>query len=251
MRSKPLLRRTPLNVATGMPVVSMKGVSRTYPGPPPVPALREVDLTVNPGEYIAITGPSGAGKSTLLNLLGLLDRPTAGTCYLEGVDVAGLSERDRSALRGARIGFVFQSFHLLPYRTALENVMLAQVYSHRSHANRADTAVEALERVGLTHRAYALPSTLSGGERQRVAIARAVVNQPRLLLCDEPTGNLDSASSDAVLNLLESLNAFGHTLIVITHDKLVAARTRRTISMLDGRITEDRQSAAPNWTCGP
>jgi putative ABC transport system ATP-binding protein len=218
----------------------MRGVGRTYPGPPPVRALAAIDLVISPGEYVAITGPSGAGKSTLLNLLGLLDRPTAGTCRLDGIDASRLSERERSALRGRRIGFVFQSFHLLPYRTALENVMLAQVYNHRPHADRAFAATAVLNHVGLTHRAQALPVTMSGGERQRVAIARAVVNKPRLLLCDEPTGNLDSATSRAVLGLLESLNAAGQTVVVITHNESVAARTGRVIAMLDGQITTDR-----------
>jgi putative ABC transport system ATP-binding protein len=234
--------RVPSAPGGDVPVVWMRSVGRTYPGPPPVRALHAIDLTIDPGEYIAITGPSGAGKSTLLNLLGLLDRPTAGTCYLDGVDVAAMSERQRSALRGSRIGFVFQAFHLLPYRTALENVMLAQVYNHRPHSGREDAARSALAQVGLTHRAHALPTTLSGGERQRVAIARAVVNQPRLLLCDEPTGNLDSVTSDAVLDLLESLNAMGQAVVVITHDRSVAARTDRVIKMLDGEMTEDAAS---------
>jgi putative ABC transport system ATP-binding protein len=239
VRAKSAPPWAPPTVDGGVPVVSMCGVGRTYSGPPPVRALHGIDLTIDPGEYIAITGPSGAGKSTLLNLLGLLDRPTAGTCRLDGVDVAVMSERQRSAFRGSRIGFVFQAFHLLPYRTALENVMLAQVYNHRPHSGREDAARSALAQVGLTHRAQALPTTLSGGERQRVAIARAVVNRPRLVLCDEPTGNLDSATSEAVLGLLESLNAMGQTVVVITHDRLVAARTDRVIRMLDGEMTDD------------
>jgi putative ABC transport system ATP-binding protein len=226
-----------------MPVVEMHGTGRTYPGPPPVRALHGIDLIIGRGEYIAITGPSGAGKSTLLNLLGLLDRPTAGTCHIDGADVTALPERERAALRGSRIGFVFQGFHLLPYRSALENVMLAQVYSHRPHARRADAARAALAQVGLSHRAHAMPTTLSGGERQRVAVARAVVNEPRLLLCDEPTGNLDSVTSGSVLGLLESLNAAGQTVVVITHDESVAARTRRVITMLDGQITMDAARA--------
>lgn len=226
-------------VDPGVPVIRMRGAGRTYPGPPPVRALRDVDLVIEAGGYVAVTGPSGAGKSTLLNLLGLLDRPSEGTCELDGMDAAGLSEGDRSALRGARIGFVFQSFHLMPHRTALENVMLAQVYSHKPHAARAGAAAAALTRVGLAHRMGALPVTLSGGERQRVAIARAVVSTPRLLLCDEPTGNLDSAATGTVLDLLDSLNGMGLTVIVITHDAQVAARARRAISVLDGRIVSD------------
>ena len=223
-------------------MIRMTGVGRTYPGPPPVCALRDVDLEVEPGAYVAITGPSGAGKSTLLNLLGLLDRPSSGIWELDGIDVARLSEGERSALRGARIGFVFQSFHLLPHRTALENVMLAQVYSHQPHGSRASAAEAALTRVGLAHRVHALPTTLSGGERQRVAIARAVVNTPRLLLCDEPTGNLDSAATSAMLGHLDALNSMGLTVIVITHDLSVAERARRKISVLDGRIVDDSEA---------
>jgi putative ABC transport system ATP-binding protein len=222
-----------------IPVIRMRGAGRTYPGPPPVRALRDVDLVIEAGAYVAVTGPSGAGKSTLLNLLGLLDRPSEGTCELDGMDTSELTEGDRSALRGTRIGFVFQSYHLMPHRTALENVMLAQVYSHKPHAARASAAAAALARVGLAHRMGALPVTLSGGERQRVAIARAVVNTPRLLLCDEPTGNLDSAATGTLLDLLDSLNAMGLTVIVITHDVQVAARARRAISLLDGRIVSD------------
>jgi putative ABC transport system ATP-binding protein len=227
-------------VSPAAAVIRMCRAGRTYPGPPPVSALRDIDLTVEAGEYIAVTGPSGAGKSTLLNLLGLLDRPTQGRCELDGIDVAGLSEAQRSALRGARIGFVFQSFHLLPHRTALENVALAQVYNHQPHAGRAEAALAALTRVGMAHRAQALPTTLSGGERQRVAIARAVVNLPRLVLCDEPTGNLDSAATGNVLDLLDELNYAGLTIVVITHDEAVAARTRRRIGILDGQLVSDR-----------
>lgn len=218
----------------------MRDVCRTYPGPPPVTALRDIDLTIESGEYIAVTGPSGAGKSTLLNLLGLLDRPSLGSCELNGIDVAGLSEAQRSALRGARIGFIFQSFHLLPHRTATENVILAQVYNHRPHAGRAGAALDALDRVGLSHRAHAFPTTLSGGERQRVAIARAVVNKPKLVLCDEPTGNLDSAATGAVLDLFDELNSAGLTIVVITHDDMVASRAHRRITIFDGRITKDQ-----------
>jgi putative ABC transport system ATP-binding protein len=225
--------------AADVAVIRMLGAGRTYPGPPPVRALHDVNLVVEAGDYVAITGPSGAGKSTLLNLLGLLDRPSEGTLELDGIDVSGLPEGGRSALRGARIGFVFQSFHLLPHRTAAENVMLAQVYSHRPHASRAEAAAAALARVGLAHRMHALPTRLSGGERQRVAIARAVVNMPRLLLCDEPTGNLDTAATEAVLDLLGSLNGLGLTVIVITHNPSVAERARRAISILDGRIVAD------------
>jgi putative ABC transport system ATP-binding protein len=223
---------------TNVPVIALHGVGRTYPGPPPVCALRPADLIVERGEYLAVVGPSGSGKSTLLNLTGLLDRPTEGRYELDGIDVAELTERDRTALRAGRIGFVFQSFHLLPYRTATENVMLAQLYQAVPRHVRRAAAVEALHRVGLSHRRDALPTTLSGGERQRVAIARAVVNQPSLLLCDEPTGNLDSGTAGTVLDLLDELCAAGMTLMIITHDANVAGRTARVVEIQDGQLSE-------------
>jgi putative ABC transport system ATP-binding protein len=228
-----------------MPVIELRGLARTYPGPPPVPALRPTDLVIEAGDYIAVTGPSGSGKSTLLHLLGLLDAPTAGSYLLDGLDTSALGDKERSALRGRRIGFVFQAFHLLPYRTALENVMLAQLYNqtprgglvvppgqHRS--GRLQAAVEALNAVGLSHRSDALPTTLSGGESQRVAIARALVNRPSLMLCDEPTGNLDSANAAGLMRLLDRLNETGFTIVVITHDPGVAAHASRTVTMSDG-----------------
>lgn len=220
------------------PVLDLRGVFRTYPGAPPVTALRPVDLRVEAGDFLAVVGPSGSGKSTLLNLLGLLDRPSGGSYRLAGTEVAALDERDRAALRGRRIGFVFQAFHLLPHRTALENVALAQLYVTARTAPRAADAARALRLVGLGHRLDALPSRLSGGERQRVAIARAVVNAPDILLCDEPTGNLDSATAGAVLDLLTELNRGGVTVVVITHDPVVARRAARQVALLDGRLTE-------------
>jgi putative ABC transport system ATP-binding protein len=220
------------------PVIELDGLARTYPGPPPVPALRPADLVIQAGDYVAVTGPSGSGKSTLLHLLGLLDTPTGGRYLLDGVDTSALGDKDRSALRGRRIGVVFQAFHLLPYRTALENVLLAQLYNNTPRAARLQAAIEALDAVGLGHRLDALPTTLSGGESQRVAIARALVNTPSLLLCDEPTGNLDSASAAAVMGLLDELNAAGYTIVVITHDPAVAAHARRTITISDGVLSE-------------
>ncbi|WP_225848304.1 ABC transporter ATP-binding protein [Streptomyces sp. HPF1205] len=217
-------------------IVELRGVAKTYPGTPSVEALKPVDLTIEAGEHLAIVGPSGSGKSTLLNLLGLLDRPTQGQYVFAGHDVSALNERERTALRGRRIGFVFQQFHLLPHRTAAENVGIALLYSTPTQRQRTAAAVEALDRVGLGHRLHALPGTLSGGERQRVAIARAVVGAPALVLCDEPTGNLDSATAQAVLGLLEDLNRDGVTLIVITHDPGVAARARRQLQILDGAV---------------
>lgn len=221
-----------------MPVVELAGCAKTYDTMPPVHALLPADLKLWRQDYLAVLGPSGSGKSTLLNLLGLLDRPSAGTYRLGGFDVAAMGERERTALRGRRIGFVFQSFHLLPYRTALENVALAQLYVTAKASQRTSAATEALRRVGLGHRLDALPTTLSGGERQRVAIARALVNAPDLLLCDEPTGNLDSVTAATVMDLLEQLNAGGVTVVVITHDPAIATRARRHVTLLDGQLTE-------------
>lgn len=220
------------------PVLRLAGLARTYPGPVPVHALHPVDLTVAHGEYLAITGPSGSGKSTLLNLLGLLDRPTGGRFEFDGRDVAELNERDRTALRARRIGFVFQAFHLLAHRSAAENVALGQLYCRLPARQRQRNALEALDRVGLSHRAHHLPTTLSGGERQRTAIARALVNRPDLLLCDEPTGNLDTVTAGIVLDLLDELNTAGQTVIVITHAPDVAERARRAVQIRDGHLTE-------------
>ena len=193
---------------------------------------------IEAGDYVAVTGPSGSGKSTLLHLLGLLDSPTAGSYLLDGLDTSALHDRDRSALRGRRIGVVFQAFHLLAYRTALENVLLAELYNQTSRSTRLPAAVDALGAVGLGHRLEALPTTLSGGECQRVAIARALVNRPGLLLCDEPTGNLDSQSAATVMELLDALRASGFTILVITHDQNVARRADRTVAMRDGSLSE-------------
>lgn len=225
------------------PVIELTGVSRTFPGPPAVTALHPSDLVIERGEYVAVVGPSGSGKSTFLNLLGLLDRPSTGTYRLDGIDTGTLPEARRTALRGGRIGFVFQSFHLLPYRTALENVILGQVYNRVPRAGRREAAEAVLEQVGLTHRIDALPSRMSGGERQRVAIARALVNRPSLLLCDEPTGNLDSVTAGRVMELFEDFHARGLTLLVITHDGDVAARARRTVTIRDGRLHAARTTA--------
>jgi putative ABC transport system ATP-binding protein len=220
------------------PVIELRGVARTYPGSPPVHALRPADLSIEADDYVAVTGPSGSGKSTLLHLLGLLDSPTSGSYLLDGMDTCALRDRDRSALRGRRIGFVFQAFHLLAYRTALENVLLAELYNHTPRGSRLQAAAGALTAVGLGHRLDALPTTLSGGECQRVAIARALVNRPSLLLCDEPTGNLDSRNAASLMELLDQLNSSGFTIVVITHDAGVAAHARRTVAISDGVLTE-------------
>jgi macrolide transport system ATP-binding/permease protein len=219
-------------------VLELDQVCRQFGSEPAVHALIDVDLDLGPGEWLAITGPSGAGKSTLLNVIGCLDRPTSGGYYFDGIDVAALSEDERAGLRSRRIGFVFQSFHLLPHRSVLENVMLAEVYRKQSYRGRRERALAALERVGLSHRVDFLPTKLSGGEKQRVAIARALAGSPSLLLCDEPTGNLDSKSGDAVLDLFESLNRQGLTLVVVTHDEDVARRAGRRVHIIDGKLTE-------------
>jgi putative ABC transport system ATP-binding protein len=221
-----------------VPVIELRGLERTYPGPPPVRALRPADLVIETGDYVAVTGPSGSGKSTLLHLLGLLDTPSGGSYLLDGLDTSMLADKDRSALRGRRIGVVFQAFHLLPYRTAVENVLLAQLYNQTQRGARLPAAAAALDAVGLGHRLDALPVTLSGGECQRVAIARALVNSPALVLCDEPTGNLDSANAAALMGLLDELNAAGYTIMVITHDPVVAGHARRAIAISDGVLTE-------------
>ncbi|MBM3714835.1 MAG: ABC transporter ATP-binding protein [Actinobacteria bacterium] len=219
-------------------VIELHEVTRSFPGPPEVQALRGVNLRVNEGDYVSIVGPSGSGKSTLLNILGLLDRPTVGAYVLAGEDTGALTEDERAAVRARKLGFVFQSFHLMPRRTVLENVSLPMLYSGAPRAEREPRAREALHRVGLSHRVDFRPGVLSGGERQRVAVARAVVTRPRVLLADEPTGNLDRHITGEIMTLFEELNADGLTLIVITHDQHVADRARRTIRIADGRMQE-------------
>jgi putative ABC transport system ATP-binding protein len=220
------------------PVIQLSAAGYTYAGPPPVRALKPTDLVVLRGEHVAIMGPSGSGKSTLLNLLGLLDRPTEGSLRIDGIELGHAPERDRAAIRASHLGFVFQAFHLLPHRSAVENVMLAQVYADRPRRRRPAAAMAALAEVNLGHRAHALPTALSGGERQRVAIARALVNRPSLLLCDEPTGNLDSQATGELNDLLDLFHAQGTTLVVITHNPAVAARAQRQIRIFDGVLSE-------------
>ncbi len=225
-------------------MIELRRAALTYPGPPPVTALRPCDLTVRPGEFLTVVGPSGSGKSSFLNLIGLLDAQSEGRYLLDGVDTGCLNDADRSALRGNRIGFVFQAFHMLPHRTARENVEIALVYQRVPRRERADRAREALVSVGLGHRVDALPTTLSGGERQRVAIARALVGRPSLVLCDEPTGNLDSGTAAQMLDLLDELNAEGVTLIVITHDPAVAEHGTRRLRIRDGVLSESAHRTA-------
>lgn len=201
-----------------------------------VNALVDANLVVKRGEYVAVVGPSGSGKSTMLNLVGLLDRPTGGAYLFEGVDTNELSEGQRAWLRSRGIGFVFQAFHLLSHRTVLENVLMSTIYNGMPRNERLPAAEEALNRVGLGHRIDFSPASLSGGERQRVALARAIVTRPALLLCDEPTGNLDTGTGVAVLSLFDELRAGGLTLIVVTHDDAVAGRADRVVRMRDGRM---------------
>jgi putative ABC transport system ATP-binding protein len=219
-------------------IVKMCGVRREYPGG--VIALCDVDLDIERGEMMALVGPSGSGKSTMLNVMGTLDRPSAGSVIIDGYDIAELSEPELSALRAFRIGFVFQQFHLAPGVSALDNVADGLLYTGIRLRERRERAEEALRNVGLGHRLGHRPHELSGGEKQRTAIARAVVREPALLLADEPTGALDSHSGEGVLQLLLDLHQMGTTVVVITHDHMIASRLPRRVSMLDGRVVDDR-----------
>lgn len=217
-------------------MIKLDGIGRTYGAASPVVALRDIALEVYVGEWLAIVGASGSGKSTLLHIIGCLDRATSGSYWFDGVDVADITDRQQAGLRSRDIGFVFQSFHLLSYRTVLENVMMAEIYARGSRAGRQERALQSLEAVGLQDRSDFLPTKLSGGQRQRVAIARALTHRPRLLLCDEPTGNLDSASARGILELLSGLHGGGLTIMMITHDPTVSAWAEREVRISDGQI---------------
>ncbi len=218
------------------PVLNLQGITRTYgEGDARVQVLMGIDLRVEQGDFLAIMGPSGSGKSTLLNILGCLDRPTTGSYFLHGEDVAKLSDARLSTIRNERIGFVFQSFNLIPQLTVLENVQVPLLYAAKSHAGRAR---KLLDTVGLGHRLRHRPNQLSGGERQRVAIARSLICDPVMLLADEPTGNLDTKTGEDVLQLMETLHHDGRTIVMITHDSEVAERAQRTVHLRDGLMLE-------------
>jgi putative ABC transport system ATP-binding protein len=229
-----------LDVPGPRPVLELRDVRHVYgEGDTAVQALRGISLTVERGDYVAIMGASGSGKSTLMNLLGCLDVPTTGTYRLDGADVADLPERALSLVRNRRIGFVFQSFNLIPRMSAADNVELPLIYAGVRRGARRERVAAALDLVGLADRAHHRPNELSGGQQQRVAVARALVTAPSLLLADEPTGNLDSASTEDVLRIFDDVSGAGRTLVVITHEDDVAARAKRVVRMRDGRVVDD------------
>jgi putative ABC transport system ATP-binding protein len=238
-----------VSVAATLPLIGMRGVTKTYDaGELAVQALRGVDLDIERGQMVAIIGPSGSGKSTLMHILGCLDAPTEGTYRLEGRDVSQLSGFQLAAIRNQKVGFVFQTFNLLPKASLLRNVELPLLYAGIASSERKELALQALDKVGLRDRAKHRPSELSGGQRQRAAIARAIVNQPSLILADEPTGNLDTKTGLEILEIFDRMHARGETIVVVTHDPRIAERCERVVSIVDGQIEDDRlvrEDAAP------
>ena len=240
----------------GVPVLDVDNVTKSYPGEPPVQALREVSLTIGQGELVGIAGPSGSGKTTLLQLMGTLDRPTSGRVRITGLDVATMADQDVAYLRATRIGFIFQQFFLAEHSTVLDNVADGLLYAGIPVRERRERALHALDLVGLNQRPDARPTQLSGGQRQRVAIARALVGQPAIVLADEPTGNLDQATGQSILALIDELHQAGSTIVVITHAHAIAERMPRRVEILDGRIVADTGPAAATdprraWVGGP
>ena len=230
----------------GVPVLDVDDVTRSYPGEPPIQALREVNLRIGQGELVGVVGPSGSGKTTLLQLMGTLDRPTSGRLRITGLDVATMADEDVAYLRATRIGFIFQQFFLAEHSTVLDNVADGLLYAGIPLTQRRQRALDALELVGLAERPHARPTQLSGGQRQRVAIARALIGQPAIVLADEPTGNLDQATGQSILALIDQLHQAGSTIVVITHDHAIAERMRRKVEILDGQIVADTGREEPS-----
>jgi putative ABC transport system ATP-binding protein len=228
-------------MSLAFPVVEVQDVTKTYPGPPPLTVLQPTNLAIKAGDQLAIVGPSGSGKSTLLSILGTLDNPSSGAVMIDGKDITAMSERQRSALRSERIGFVFQQFHLLPTSTALENVATGLLYSGIRRSERRERAAAALEAVGLGHRLTHRPTQMSGGEQQRVAIARALVREPGVLFADEPTGALDTNTGAAIVQLLAGIASRGTAIVIVTHDHEVAAQFARRLHIRDGVATEEKE----------
>lgn len=227
-------------------MIELTGLGKTYSqGVYPVIALRDVNLSIRPGEFVAVMGPSGSGKSTLMNLLGCLDTPTAGSYVLDGMDVTRLGDVDLAAVRNKKIGFVFQTFNLLPRMTALRNVELPMIYSGVPSGERKSMALKALEMVGLADRVHYRPSQLSGGQVQRVAIARAMVNRPVILLADEPTGNLDTRSGREIMSIFQGLNRNGATIVLVTHERDIALHASRILNFIDGQLIGDEKNESP------
>lgn len=218
-------------------LIELEGIGREYGTQTQIQALQEVELSVEVGEWLAVVGPSGSGKTTLLNILGLLDRPSSGTYLLDGRDMSALTESQRAGVRSREIGFVFQSFHLVSHRSVTENVMMSDIYRGGGRSDRRIRAIASLERVKLDHRADYLPPRLSGGERQRAAIARAILGEPKILLCDEPTGNLDTGTGARILDLFGEMHGDGMTIVMITHDPNVASRAQREVHIVDGFLS--------------